>query len=306
MQQFRKILVGVAVTPDGLEVAYASTRAIQQARRLAARSGASVTLLYSSREEPEPHPLPDQPPHAEVVARAHARLRELRDELGRALPDVDLVFTEDRPWMDLIRAVLRRDADLVIVGRDAGRENERRPMGSVARRLLRKCPAPVWVVHPHHELEHGVMVAATDLTPVGDLATRFAADLSQTHGSELHVVHAYTMGVQIQREMAPLGAEDRVEQIREMEREIETRIRKGLGDLDRPDIRLHIGCTTPWRAINEAVEHLQPQLLVMGTLSRGGVAGLLIGNTAERVVNRVDCSLLTIKPEDFISPVTLE
>ena len=44
----------------------------------------------------------------------------------------------------------------------------------------------------------------------------------------------------------------------------------------------------------------------MGTLSRGGVAGLLIGNTAERVVNRVDCSLLTIKPEDFISPVTLE
>ena len=41
----------------------------------------------------------------------------------------------------------------------------------------------------------------------------------------------------------------------------------------------------------------------MGTMSRGGVAGLLVGNTAERLLDKVECSLLTIKPEDFVSPV---
>ncbi|HEX6885840.1 MAG TPA: universal stress protein, partial [Planctomycetota bacterium] len=43
--------------------------------------------------------------------------------------------------------------------------------------------------------------------------------------------------------------------------------------------------------------------LVMGSVSRGGIAGLLLGNTAERLLDRVSCSLLTIKPQDFVSPV---
>ena len=28
-----------------------------------------------------------------------------------------------------------------------------------------------------------------------------------------------------------------------------------------------------------------------------------VGDTAERLMERVDCSLLTVKPEDFITPV---
>ncbi len=59
----------------------------------------------------------------------------------------------------------------------------------------------------------------------------------------------------------------------------------------------------PSRAIQSGVEELDADLLVMGTVSRGGVAGLLMGNTAERLLDRVDCSLLTIKPADFISPI---
>ncbi|MEA2079293.1 MAG: universal stress protein, UspA, partial [Pseudomonadota bacterium] len=35
-------------------------------------------------------------------------------------------------------------------------------------------------------------------------------------------------------------------------------------------------------------------------------AGFLIGNTAEEVLNQVDCSVLTLKPEGFVTPVTLE
>jgi len=37
-------------------------------------------------------------------------------------------------------------------------------------------------------------------------------------------------------------------------------------------------------------------LLVMGMLCRTGIAGFLVGNTAEEVLNQVDCPVLTLKP----------
>jgi len=33
-------------------------------------------------------------------------------------------------------------------------------------------------------------------------------------------------------------------------------------------------------------------------------AGHLIGNTAEKILHQVDCSVLTVKPDGFVSPVT--
>ena len=46
-------------------------------------------------------------------------------------------------------------------------------------------------------------------------------------------------------------------------------------------------------------------VVVMGTVCRAGVPGLFIGNTAEKVLRQVSCSVLTLKPEGFVSPVTL-
>jgi universal stress protein E len=44
---------------------------------------------------------------------------------------------------------------------------------------------------------------------------------------------------------------------------------------------------------------------VMGTLGRAGIGGILIGNTAETILNRIDCSVMAIKPRGFVTPVTL-
>jgi len=56
--------------------------------------------------------------------------------------------------------------------------------------------------------------------------------------------------------------------------------------------------------IDLAAEH-GIDLIVMGTVCRTGVAGFFIGNTAENVLQQVDCSVLTVKPEGFVSPVNL-
>ena len=56
-----------------------------------------------------------------------------------------------------------------------------------------------------------------------------------------------------------------------------------------------------WVSANDQID-----LLVMGTVCRTGLAGFIIGNTAEEVLSALNCSVLTVKPEGFVSPVTLE
>lgn len=45
----------------------------------------------------------------------------------------------------------------------------------------------------------------------------------------------------------------------------------------------------------------QPEAIVMGSLARAGIAGFLIGDTTERVLDRVPCSYVALRPEEFVS-----
>ncbi len=55
--------------------------------------------------------------------------------------------------------------------------------------------------------------------------------------------------------------------------------------------------------IPDLAERLEVDRVVIGTVGRAGVPGLLIGNTAEAILNSVDCSVLTLKPEGFETPI---
>jgi nucleotide-binding universal stress UspA family protein len=58
-------------------------------------------------------------------------------------------------------------------------------------------------------------------------------------------------------------------------------------------------------AIPEQAKRHDVGLIVMGTLARTGLPGFIIGNTAENLLNQVDCSVLTVKPQGFETPVRL-
>jgi nucleotide-binding universal stress UspA family protein len=60
------------------------------------------------------------------------------------------------------------------------------------------------------------------------------------------------------------------------------------------------------KLIPELIKIREVELIVMGTVCRTGVPGLLIGNTSERILRQVDCSVLTVKPDGFITPVKLD
>jgi nucleotide-binding universal stress UspA family protein len=75
-------------------------------------------------------------------------------------------------------------------------------------------------------------------------------------------------------------------------------------DLSTLDHEVHLVKGDAGRVIPALVVAEGINLVVMGTVARTGVAGLVIGNTAERILDAVDCSVLAVKPEGFVSPVT--
>jgi universal stress protein E len=52
-------------------------------------------------------------------------------------------------------------------------------------------------------------------------------------------------------------------------------------------------------------EGLRADLVVMGTIARTGISGLIIGNTAESILDQLTCSVLAIKPPGFSTPLKL-
>ena len=73
--------------------------------------------------------------------------------------------------------------------------------------------------------------------------------------------------------------------------------------LEPEDVSVFLRKGEPADAIAEAVIEQKIDLLVLGTLGRSGVPGLLIGNTAEDLLESVNCSVLAIKPSTFKSPI---
>jgi universal stress protein E len=308
MYDFKKIVVGLELGSEGKAVSAGSRKAALQALWVAKANGGSIHFVHSTYND-EYHATVvagESVVHEGLSAEGRAALDAVVEETRAAGVEATLDIYPDRVWLEISRAALRDQADLVIVGKRNESSEDGRKLGNVAVKLLRKCPTPVWVVKPEHDLVHRLVLAATDLEPVGDQAVRFAAYVAKRHECELHIVHAWQMPFALQMESANMDDEELAQEVEEVRQACIDHIKQSLGKYEGPhEPHIHTSKGSPAQMIREAVNHLDPDLLVMGTISRAGLAGVLIGSTAERLLDRVDCSILAVKPEDFVSPVTL-
>lgn len=60
------------------------------------------------------------------------------------------------------------------------------------------------------------------------------------------------------------------------------------------------------KEIPALAKRLAIDCIVMGTVARTGIRGFIMGNTAETILEQIDCSVLAIKPPGFVTPVVLE
>jgi universal stress protein E len=301
LESVRHILVGLDLDASGTRLTAGSRRAADQALWLAPQLGARVTLLHSTAADERWEAREGayvQVPHG-LRAGGAAALEAVAGELRARGIEGELAPAEGTAWLEVVRRVVGQAVDLVITGKRGDAERVEPRLGTVARKLLRECPCPVWVVKPAAHGLPGRVLAATDLSPVGEEVVRTAAFVAHRCGAALHVAHALTLpfSVQFEGEAGEAGYERRAG------REATDAIERLLREVAFPGASLHVALTAPTRLILESARRLHVDLAVLGTASRGGLAGFVLGNTAERLLERLDCSLLAVKPRDFVCRV---
>ncbi|ALP51683.1 hypothetical protein Tel_00190 [Candidatus Tenderia electrophaga] len=244
---------------------------------------------------------------------------------GRGLA-IDIQVLSGPHFLAVIRAVLRNGHDLVIKAAHDDTTFKERIFGSQDTHLLRKCPCPVWLLRPPPQAGFHKIMAAVDPGQNLDQDTsehlnrqilELATTLAIAELAELHIVHVWdAFGEQLLRHGRGQVAPESVNAYVEREHRHHSRwldglidqtvakIAKQAGDYLRPQIHLSKGWARD--VIPALSKELDIDLMVMGTVARTGIPGFIIGNTAEIILNRIDCSVLAVKPEGFVSPVTPE
>ncbi len=239
----------------------------------------------------------------EVKQRSDAKLRHIVAEMNADDVSIECQTLLGDAYVELTHFAQAGNFDLVLAGTRGLAAWEQFFVGSTAKRLIRKCPADVWIVKAEHVGPPQVVLAATDFSDVSFQAVLRGFQIAQQADAAFHLLHV------IDSKDVP---EDLIEHIpsgsslrHEIDKEAERRLEAFLDTLpaDRKNIETHMSYGTPWMEVGRTAQHLHADLIVMGTIGRGGIKGLLLGNTAEKVLDTCDCSILTIKPEGFETPI---
>jgi len=59
----------------------------------------------------------------------------------------------------------------------------------------------------------------------------------------------------------------------------------------------------PEEVIPRVTKQLEAAMVIIGTTGRTGLSSVFIGNTAEHVIDKIDCDVLAVKPDGYISPL---
>ena len=244
-------------------------------------------------------------------------LDQVTASIQQAGVQVNTKVLHGTPFLTIIQEVLRNDHDMVMIAAEGRRVFKEMFYGRTSMHLMRKCPCPVWVMNPDQPKHYSHILAAVDPTPsseerdtlnikIMDLAT----SLAHREHCELLVIHTWTFSLESHlrsgRVNVPLSKVD------EWERALRDKHRRSLGDLLQPydltnlEHQVYMLRGEAGRLIPALAKAREVELIVMGTVSRTGVTGFLIGNTAEKVLRQVDCSVLVVKPDKFVTPVKLD
>ncbi len=300
MKNFKKLVVGVDLNVQGSRLTVGSERAIEQAAWLAARNGGEVRLLHSTRADRyiETHAGNWAIVHEGVSPEGEQAFEKVVAKLKKSKIKCSISVREQRPYVAICLEARDFGADAVLLGKhEEGSESTK--IGTVASNVLRNCPAPVWVVKPAASLAPEVVLAATDLTEVGGRAVSYGAFVANESEAKLHVVHAFQIEMAAQMAKS-FNEKEELDAIRDKATQ---GVRDQVASAEfAGEPTLHVVCSSPSHAIIGLDKKLHPDLVVMGMISREGIPGLVLGNTAERVLGRLQASLLAIKPRGFVSP----
>ena len=240
----------------------------------------------------------------EVREKSDHRMRQLIAGIQATDLDIRCETLLGEPFVELIHAVQQEGYDLVLAGTRGLAAWQEFFVGSTTQRLARKCPASVWVCKAEHIGPPKVVLAATDFSDVSRRAVMEGLWVAQQASAPLHLLHVIdSMDIPEDVISKVPGGSSLREEINEAAKH---RLDEFLASLDTnaAQVHSHLSWGTPWQEIRRFAAHQEADLIAMGTVGRSGIKGVLLGSTAEKVLTTCDCSLLTVKPEGYESPIS--
>ncbi len=319
MQSFRNILF--VANPDAFR-----DSAFNRACELARNNQAKLTLLEVVEKIPHNIDFSEfEITLEEIEHRLISERRERLEELVSTINNGTKVNVEvilGTPHIEVIRTVLRGGFELVIKSADDPYRISGQDLN-----LLRKCPCPVWLVGRETQKSYKKIAASLDVDDDyegHEKATRLqlnyqileiASSLALAESAELHILHAWRAagesalrgGFLTRSEQEASRYVNKVERLRSnnLNNMLEGFARdSGNGALEYIKPEIHLLKGWPNKVIPSFINDNDVELVVMGTVCRTGVSGFFVGNTAESIFNQTCCSILAVKPEGFLTPVT--
>lgn len=308
--RLRKILVAVA---DGDAKAV-----VRRAGDLASQSAASVELFSVVRSYPDTHgwmAVENGRLMADVIDKQRTILEKLAGTLQQRGISVTCSVAPAPSVADgVIRRAQQTMADLVAI--------QARKHSLLARvfltqndyDLVRHCPLPLLIVKAAGgRTPRPPILAAVDPwlshgkpSSLDRNVVAVARELGAITGAPVHSAHVHSplMNVVDNSPFAPVVVPSSPAE----ERKYLAPIRKRFGAFNREHgitaRRGHLQMGDPAFVLPQLANALKAQILVMGAVSRAPVKRLLIGSTAERVMEMLPCDILVVKPDGFGSPVS--
>jgi universal stress protein E len=287
--------------------------------RLIAKAAALATQRRTALHVVHTIGLPDTPLSSAmkgVRAAARAELDDRRKRLlklarSAGVKGVRTVasVTWDYPVADaIVRLVLRHRPQLLMVESHRHGRFARMLLSNTDWELIRQCPCPLWLSKTATFPANGTIIAAVDpyhvhAKPAGldDIIVRHALAAARDDAARVVAVHVQFMPPQGTVEAFPMTLSE--DERAAMNADARKKLSRLASRHRLPQENLVARQGDPVLQLPRLVAQRRAALLAMGAVSRSRLQRMFIGNTAERVLDRVNCDVLVLKPRGFESTV---
>jgi len=226
-------------------------------------------------------------------------------------PDIDIhchVVWHNRPFEAIVERVINQHYDLVIKGTHQHDKFKSVIFTPTDWHILRKCPCPVLLVKDHEWPSNGNIIAALNVgsdeaehLSLNIKITETAKQLAQLIHANVHLVNSFPgTPVNIAIEIPEFNSSEYNDT---MLKHHEQAMISHANKFDISVANTHVEEGLPETVIEQIASNIDAELVILGTIGRTGISAALIGNTAEHVIDQLNCDVLALKPDGYVSPL---
>ena len=250
----------------------------------------------------------------EFVERRRQQLEVLADRMRAGGVRVRTSVRWDYPTYEgIVRQVLRHKPSLLIAHPTGRGRAARHLLGRTDFKLIESCPCPVLFIKTRCPYADVVVLAAVDPGHTHDKPAALDAEilgwasrLRDALAARLLVFHARIQWEETMQVEQPLEAPDAVHAgVSGVWHDTAKAAALALAQeysVPRQRVRIAEGSATD--TLPRFAQQVKADIVVMGAVQRPRLGRLLIGHTAERVLDTLECDVLVVKPPGFSSSVS--